>query len=248
VHKKCLSAWSAPVILVTAAAATVFLSGAVASAATSPKAVDAIPVQIADAAMTTTTLEVTPTLPTDANITEILTAKLTPATAAGTVQFNDGGSTLGERVAIANGTASTTVTLPSGDHSLTAVFIPSDTTAFSGSTSNIVDYTANGQDGQDGQKGKNGQDGQDGSIDNGNNINNDNDSHHKDGNCGDEGNKYGNRHSNQRNSGINQDIADLVNSGGLLADLASNLRAEDSHHVTKAQRHAMTVTSKRRYS
>ncbi len=61
--------------------------------------------------------------------------------------FNDGTNPLGDPVTIANGTASTITTLPTGEHSLTAVFTPTDTTASSGSTSNTVDYTVNGNRG-----------------------------------------------------------------------------------------------------
>jgi hypothetical protein len=103
-------------------------------------------VQAADPVTTTTTLAVTPASPADGNTTETLTATLDPATAAGAVEFNDGSNPLGAAVAVANGTASTTATLPTGEHSLTAVFTPTDTTT-SGSTSNTVDYTVNGNRG-----------------------------------------------------------------------------------------------------
>jgi hypothetical protein len=59
-----------------------------------------------------------------------------PRDAAGTVQFKDGGSNIGDPVTVINGAALTiTSTLTTGTHSLTAVFTPTDTTKFSGSTS-----------------------------------------------------------------------------------------------------------------
>ena len=66
-----------------------------------------------------------------------LTATLTPSTAVGTVQFKDGTTDLGPRVTVSNnGTAAgTTSMLPLGRHSLTAVFIPTNPTAYSSSTS-----------------------------------------------------------------------------------------------------------------
>ncbi|MGH3498742.1 MAG: Ig-like domain-containing protein, partial [Nocardioidaceae bacterium] len=120
-----------------------------ASAAPLPRSLGATTtVQAAEADTTTTTLEVTPASPADdATTTETLTATLDPATAQGTVQFNDGSSTLGDPVTLTNGTATTTTTLPSGEHSLTAVFTPTDTTASSGSTSNTVDDTVKGNRG-----------------------------------------------------------------------------------------------------
>src|SRR5581483_9919488 len=69
------------------------------------------------------------------------TATISP-TAAGSVQFMDGASALGAPVSETTGTATTTVsTLGVGSHSLSAVFTPTNTTSFSGSTSSPVSYT-----------------------------------------------------------------------------------------------------------
>jgi hypothetical protein len=46
-------------------------------------------------------------------------------------------------VTVTNGTTSMTTTLPSGTHPLTAVFIPTNTAAFNGSTSPAVTYVVN---------------------------------------------------------------------------------------------------------
>jgi hypothetical protein len=95
------------------------------------------------ASSTTTTLNVTPTSPAAAGTPETLTATVSPAAAAGSVQFMDGAAALGGPVTVNSGPASTTLTLGSGSHSLTAVFTPSSPTAFSGSTSAATSYTVN---------------------------------------------------------------------------------------------------------
>ncbi|MGH3781547.1 MAG: Ig-like domain-containing protein [Pseudonocardiaceae bacterium] len=71
-----------------------------------------------------------------------MTATVSPS-AAGTVQFFDGTTSLGAPVTVTNGTATTTPTLAPGPHSLSAVFSPTDTVALSGSTSATVSYTVN---------------------------------------------------------------------------------------------------------
>jgi hypothetical protein len=72
-----------------------------------------------------------------------LIAIVKPRGAAGTVQFKDGDSNIGNPVTVTNGTAfTTTSTSASGAHLLTAVFTPADTTKFSGSTSPPVPLTA----------------------------------------------------------------------------------------------------------
>ncbi len=89
---------------------------------------------------TQTTLAVAPpSPPTNANTRETLTATVSP-TAAGSVQFTDGTSPLGRPVPVTGGTASITPTLPSGTHSLTAVFLPTDPVVATESTSNTVPY------------------------------------------------------------------------------------------------------------
>jgi hypothetical protein len=68
-----------------------------------------------------------------------LFATVTPATAAGTVQFKDGIANLGNPVIVSNGAASgTTSTLTVGAHQLTAVFTPTDQAVFSSSTSPVL--------------------------------------------------------------------------------------------------------------
>src|SRR5579872_108372 len=56
----------------------------------------------------------------------------------------DGTTAIGSPVAVSSGTASTSTSLALGTHSLTAVFTPTDTTAFSGSTSTPpISYVVN---------------------------------------------------------------------------------------------------------
>jgi hypothetical protein len=93
---------------------------------------------------TTTVLVVTPASPVAAGTVEALKATVSPA-APGKVQFKDGSTTnIGEPVTVSGGTASTTTTLASGDHSLTAEFTPTDNTAFNGSRSAAVPLTVTG--------------------------------------------------------------------------------------------------------
>jgi hypothetical protein len=108
-----------------------------------PKAQGATAAQNAEATTTTITLKVTPAAPVDPITTETLTATITPPTAAGVVQFNDGSTTLDDPVVLTEGSASTITTLSGGEHSLTADFTPTDASAFSESTSNTVDYPVN---------------------------------------------------------------------------------------------------------
>jgi Tol biopolymer transport system component len=88
---------------------------------------------------TTTTLTTTPASPTVMGTPETLTATVTPASAVGNVQFNDGATPLGS-APVSGGTASITPTLPVGTHSLTAVFTPTNAPDFSTSTSNPMPY------------------------------------------------------------------------------------------------------------
>jgi Big-like domain-containing protein/WD40 repeat protein len=87
---------------------------------------------------TTTALDVTPASPVDAGTSETLTATVTPAVTAGSVQFHDGTATLGNPMTVTNGSASMTTALPSGIHPLTAVFTPTNTAAFNSSTSPVA--------------------------------------------------------------------------------------------------------------
>lgn len=72
-----------------------------------------------------------------------LSASITPnpssTTVAGTVQFKDEGADIGNPVTVANGTASSQVTLGVGKHELTAVFT-STAANVSGSTSKTVTF------------------------------------------------------------------------------------------------------------
>jgi hypothetical protein len=65
-----------------------------------------------------------------------------PFTAAGTVQFNDGTTPLGPPKSVTAGLAFLTIsTLTKGTHTLTAVFIPTDSVAFGSATSPPVPLT-----------------------------------------------------------------------------------------------------------
>jgi hypothetical protein len=89
--------------------------------------------------VTTTRLTTSPPSPIRQGDRATLTATVTPATAAGTVQFKDGTTNLGNPVTLNNGTASgTTSTLAVGSHRLTAVFTPADPANFGPSTSPAV--------------------------------------------------------------------------------------------------------------
>ncbi|MGH3779134.1 MAG: Ig-like domain repeat protein [Pseudonocardiaceae bacterium] len=66
---------------------------------------------------------------------------MVPANAAGTVQVKDGTTNLGAPVPVIAGTAFGGVRiLRTGQHSLSAVFTPSNATKFTPSTSNTVTF------------------------------------------------------------------------------------------------------------
>lgn len=67
--------------------------------------------------------------------TYTLKAGVSPA-AAGSVTFSDGGTSLGQ-ASVSNGSASVGASLPPGQHSLKAVFGPSNATAYAGSTGTL---------------------------------------------------------------------------------------------------------------
>ena len=93
-------------------------------------------------AVTSTALTVTPASPAVAGTRETLKATISPA-ATGTVVFKDGTATVGNPVPVAaDGTASITATLTPGPHTLTATFTPTDTTAYTPSTSPVHPYQA----------------------------------------------------------------------------------------------------------
>jgi hypothetical protein len=95
----------------------------------------------ATAVSTTTTLSASPATTAMAGSSVTFTAAVSPA-AAGSVQFVDGSTPLGSPKAVAAGLAAlTTTALAAGSHTLSAVFTPSDPTAFAGSTSAGVPFT-----------------------------------------------------------------------------------------------------------
>ncbi|MGH8877898.1 MAG: Ig-like domain-containing protein, partial [Stackebrandtia sp.] len=92
-------------------------------------------------AVTTTTLTASPVSPVAQGTMVTLNAAVTPATAAGAVQFKDGTTDLGSPAVVRNGTASGTISqLAVGSRQLTAVFTPSDPVAFGASTSPAVTF------------------------------------------------------------------------------------------------------------
>ncbi|ACU69404.1 NHL repeat-containing protein [Catenulispora acidiphila DSM 44928] len=90
---------------------------------------------------TTTSLVSTPGSAQVAGGNVDLTASVQPATAAGSVTFMDGATSLGT-VAVSNGSAVfNTTALALGSHSLTASFVPTNTTAYGSSASPAVPFT-----------------------------------------------------------------------------------------------------------
>jgi len=95
--------------------------------------------------VTSTTLSTSAPSPAAQGTPITLTATVTPATAAGKVQFKDGSANLGAPVSVSNGTAAATVsTLTVGIHLLTAVFTPDNPAAYGPSTSPAVPFTISG--------------------------------------------------------------------------------------------------------
>ncbi|MFF2850653.1 Ig-like domain repeat protein [Streptomyces sp. NPDC058001] len=96
----------------------------------------------APAQATSTALTVTPGGSVPHGTAVKLTAKITPATAPGTVQFLDGSAALGAPVTVAAGSASlTTSTLKVSTHMLRAQFLPADPAGYKGSLSAGVALT-----------------------------------------------------------------------------------------------------------
>jgi hypothetical protein len=88
------------------------------------------------AATTSTAIASNPGGPVTSGTSVIFTASVTPQTAPGSVQFMDGGDTLGSPVTVDGGTANlTTSSLSVATHSITAVFTSSTPSAFGSSTS-----------------------------------------------------------------------------------------------------------------
>jgi hypothetical protein len=98
------------------------------------------------ATTTATALSANPASPAASGMAVTFTANVTPAAAAGTVQFMDGATALGTPQTVSGGQATTsTSTLSVATHSITAVFTPTDAAAFSGSTSTPLPYVITGQ-------------------------------------------------------------------------------------------------------
>ncbi|BCY05877.1 Ig-like domain-containing protein [Actinoplanes sp. L3-i22] len=105
----------------------------------STSAATTVVVEAAAAQTTTTALVVDPAGSVERYAPVKLTATVTPAGAAGTVQFTDGGKDLGSAVTVAGGTAVlNTSSLGEGDHGFTAKFIPASAASFTGSESAAV--------------------------------------------------------------------------------------------------------------
>jgi hypothetical protein len=68
----------------------------------------------------------------------VVFVRVSPFAANGTVQLRDGETNLGNPVPVFGGFAFGIITLPSGMHSLTAVFTPADSARFAPSTSPVV--------------------------------------------------------------------------------------------------------------
>jgi hypothetical protein len=84
---------------------------------------------------TTTTLTATPSSPQFVGTAVTLEASVSPSSAPGTVQFEDGPTPIGAPVTVSHGQASTsTSSLAAGTHTLQAVFTPSAGGGYAGST------------------------------------------------------------------------------------------------------------------
>lgn len=116
--------------------------------ALSPSTSPAVTTEVTGPAVTSTTLTTSPASPAAPGTPVTLTATITPSTAAGSVQFRDGDSNIGNPVTVSNGVASgSTSRLPAGSQSLTAMFTPTNTAAFTPSTSSTVDFMVIGTGG-----------------------------------------------------------------------------------------------------
>jgi hypothetical protein len=102
-----------------------------------------VPFQIDSSPATPTTTSVAAVPGADYLAPVALSAAVTPAGAAGTVQFKEGAANLGSPVtvdALGNASLSYTFSAP-GPHSVTAVFTPADSALFSGSQATPVPFT-----------------------------------------------------------------------------------------------------------
>jgi phosphate ABC transporter phosphate-binding protein len=99
----------------------------------------------AGAKATTTTFMAIPSGPVIQGTPVILVAQVSPASAAGTIQFKDGDTELDRPRPVVGGLAMTvTSKLPKGTHSLTAVFTPANPASFGPSTPPPVSLTVIG--------------------------------------------------------------------------------------------------------
>ncbi|MEO6701600.1 MAG: Ig-like domain-containing protein [Jatrophihabitantaceae bacterium] len=89
----------------------------------------------------TTTLAVAPAGKVTEGNSVSLTATVSPAGAAGSITFSDGTTSIGTAAVTAGKATLATTTLAVGDHSFTAAFTPTDSTAFGPSTSSAVSLT-----------------------------------------------------------------------------------------------------------
>lgn len=92
---------------------------------------------------TTTSLSASPTSTAASGANVTLTATVSPS-AAGTATFFDGSTQIGSAPVSAGSAAIVVNNLATGSRSLTAIFTPSDTAAYSGSTSSALSYTITG--------------------------------------------------------------------------------------------------------
>lgn len=90
---------------------------------------------------TTTTLTASPATGAVVGATVSLTAAVTPAGAAGSVQFRDGATVLGTSAVSGTSATLATAALAAGSHSLTAVFTPTAPAGATPSTSAALSYT-----------------------------------------------------------------------------------------------------------
>jgi LPXTG-motif cell wall-anchored protein len=114
---------------------------------TSTSVVQSYVVNPLPAQATTTTLAVAPAGPVNFGTSVDLSASVSPAAAAGAIQFKDGALNVGAPVAVSAGAATLSIsTLGSGSHALTATFIPANSTLFGTSTSTpAINLTVNAQ-------------------------------------------------------------------------------------------------------
>jgi hypothetical protein len=126
-------------LMVVAVAGLALFTGGLASAALLPGARTTVLAQDANSATTTIALQVSSSVPAGTT-SPVLTATITPPTAAGTVEFLGDSFILGNPIPVTDGTASAAIPLLPGEHFLIADFTPTDP-AYSGSMSNTVSYT-----------------------------------------------------------------------------------------------------------